>query len=188
VSPRGPFRRWLPTPESLRARRSLRWLGPLLDRAWLWQFNRRRVAAGIGIGVFFGFLVPVLQIALSAVAALLLRANLPVAVVSTLVSNPLTYAPIFVAAYRVGKLLLGEAADEAEAAVLEAQAAQIEILADGWWEKFASIGKPLVVGLSVFAVIGGLAAYLGTLLVWRIAVVVRRKRRRNGAAGAARGR
>ena len=174
---RSRFRRWLPTRESLLQRRSLRWLGPLLTRAWLWQFNRRRVAAGIGIGVFFGFLIPVLQIALSAVFALLLRANLPAAVVSTLVSNPFTYAPIFIAAYRVGQMLLGEAPDEAQAAALGAQAGQLDMLADSWWERFAAVGKPLMLGLSVFAVIGGITAYAGTLLLWRITVVLKRRRR-----------
>src|SRR3990172_7236576 len=102
------LRRLLPSRDALRANRSLRWLGPLLDRAWLWQFSRRRVAAGVGIGVFFGFMIPVLQIPFAAMFALILRANLPAAAVSTLVSNPLTYAPIVVAAYRVGKALLGE--------------------------------------------------------------------------------
>ncbi len=177
---RSGLRRWLPTRESLLQRRSLRWLGPLLTRAWLWQFNRRRVAAGIGIGVFFGFLIPVLQIALSAVFALLLRANLPAAVVSTLVSNPFTYAPIFIAAYQLGQVLLGEVPDEAQAAALGAQAEQLDMLADSWWERFAAIGKPLMLGLSVFAVIGGVSAYAGTLLLWRIAVVLKRRRRTRG--------
>lgn len=172
------LRRWLPSRDALRAKRSLRWLGPLLERAWLWQFNRRRVAAGIGIGVFFGLLIPVLQIAFAAVFSLILRANLPAAVVSTLVSNPFTYAPIFVAAYRLGKVLLGEPASEAEAAAIEAGAVQFEVLAESWWDRFAAIGKPIMLGLAIFAVVGGLAAYGATLLVWRLAVVSRRRRRR----------
>ncbi len=89
------FQRWLPTEDKLKSSRSLRWLGPLLNRPWLWHFNRKSVAAGVGIGVFFGFLIPVLQIAFSAIVAIVLRANLPVAAISTLVSNPFTYAPIF---------------------------------------------------------------------------------------------
>lgn len=172
------LRRWLPSRDALRRKRSLRWLGPLLERAWLWQFNRRRVAAGIGIGVFFGLLIPVLQIAFAAMFSLLLRANLPAAVLSTLVSNPFTYAPLFVAAYRVGKFLLGEPADEAQAAALEAGAEHLEMLAETWWEKFAAIGKPTMLGLAIFAVIGGLLAYAGTLLLWRLAVLARRRRGR----------
>jgi hypothetical protein len=85
------LRRLLPSEEMLRTHRSLRWLGPLLRRPWLWHISRRRVATGAAIGVFFGFVFPVLQIALAAMAAVVLRANLPAAAVSTLVSNPMTW-------------------------------------------------------------------------------------------------
>jgi len=172
------LRRLLPSRDALRANRSLRWLGPLLDRAWLWQFSRRRVAAGVGIGVFFGFMIPVLQIPFAAMFALILRANLPAAAVSTLVSNPLTYAPIAVAAYRVGKALLGEPADDVQAAAIEAGTEQPEVQVHGWWRSFAAVGKPIVLGLATFAVIGALSAYAATLLIWRLAVMLRSRRRR----------
>jgi uncharacterized protein (DUF2062 family) len=58
--------------------------------------------------VFFGLLIPVLQILFAALFAVFLRANLPIAAAATLVSNPLTYAPLYVAAYRVGTNLIGE--------------------------------------------------------------------------------
>jgi len=45
----------IPTEQTLTAHPSLRWMRPLLRRPWLWQLNRRRVALGAGIGVFFGF-------------------------------------------------------------------------------------------------------------------------------------
>ncbi len=112
------LQRWIPRPETLRANPSLRWLGPLLERPWLWQLSRRRVAAGAAIGVFFGFLIPVAQIVLAAGAAILLRANLPVAAVSTLVTNPFTFAPVYVAAYHAGSAVLGETPDEKAAAAL----------------------------------------------------------------------
>ncbi|MBI1942714.1 MAG: DUF2062 domain-containing protein [Betaproteobacteria bacterium] len=184
--PRQFIRRFLPSAEALRAKRSLRWLGPLLARPWLWHFSRRSVAAGVGIGVFFGFMIPILQIAFAAVFALVLRANLPVAAVSTLVSNPLTYAPIAVAAYRVGAALLGEPADESNAAAIEAGAEQAEVLAQSAWQRFAAIGKPLMLGLATFAVAGGASAYVATLLLWRLAVLwrlrLRRSRRGRGNA------
>ena len=179
--PRKRFGRLLPAPETLRSKRSLRWLGPLLHRPWLWQLNRRSVAAGVGIGVFFGFLIPILQIAFAAAFAVVLRANLPVAAVSTLVSNPLTYAPIFVAAYRVGAALMGETASEADAAVIKEEvreASATEVIEPRWWERFAGVGKQVLLGLAVFAVVGGAAGYFGTLLVWRVAVLARLRRRR----------
>lgn len=173
------FHRLVPTEEALRANRTLRWLGPLLHRPWLWQFNRGTVAAGIGIGVFFGFLIPVLQIAFAAGFAVLLRANLPVAAASTLVSNPFTYAPIGVAAYQVGSALLGDPATPVEVnAVAERVNEEVEAakpIEPRWLERVADVGKPVMLGLAVFAVVGGVGAFIATHLVWSIVLAVRRR-------------
>jgi len=172
------LRRWLPSPETVQKHRSLRWLGPLLRRPWLWQVNRRRIAAGVAIGVFFGFIAPVLQIAFSAVFALILRANLPVAVVSTLVSNPFTYAPIAVLAYRTGAAVLGEHVDESHSAALEADVKEGSIDKRTWAQRLAAIGKPLMVGLSIFAVTGGFVGWLLVHLLWGLGTLLRVRRRR----------
>ena len=65
---------------------------------------------GVAVGVFFGLLLPVAQIPVSAAVAVLLRANLPMAVASTLVTNPVTFGPVYYGAYRLGKALLGASA------------------------------------------------------------------------------
>jgi len=172
------IRKWIPSPEQLRANRSLRWLGPLLERPWLWQINRRRIAAGVGIGVFFGFLTPILQIAFAAVFALLLRANLPVAAVATLVSNPVTYAPIFVSAYHVGAWMLGEPVSAAQIAAIEGGTMYDAAQPLTWLERFSAIGKPFMLGLAIFAIIGATVAYFGTLLLWRLGTLIRMRKRR----------
>ncbi len=74
----------------------------MFSRPGLWRLDRRSVAAGAAAGVFFGFLIPIAQIPLAAWAAWLLRGNLPVAVVTTLVSNPFTYVPIYWLAHEMG--------------------------------------------------------------------------------------
>jgi uncharacterized protein (DUF2062 family) len=171
------IRRWTPTEETLRAHPSLRWAGPLLRRPWLWHLSRRRVALGAGIGVFFGFLIPIAQVAGAAVFAVLLRANLPVAAVATLVSNPLTYAPIAVLAYKTGSALLGDPVPpHAPDAVV--QVAQVPP-ADRhrWLHRLAAIGKPLALGLAVFAVVGGLSAWALVHVLWTLGVWLKRRRR-----------
>ncbi|HLS87018.1 MAG TPA: DUF2062 domain-containing protein [Burkholderiales bacterium] len=175
------FRRYAPSDQTLRNHRTLRWLGPLLHRPWLWHMNRRTVAMGVGIGVFFGLLIPVFQIAGAALFAIMLRANLPVAAVSTLVSNPFTYAPIGVAAYKVGKAVLGERPNPQDEQMIERSASDAtvtEVVEPGWWQRFAGIGKPVMVGLAIFAVVGGVSAYFLTSLAWRLGVVLRMRRRR----------
>lgn len=180
--------RLLPTPEALRAQRGLRWLGPLLERPWLWQFNRHTVAAGVGIGVFFGFIVPILQIACAAVFAVLLRANLPVAAASTLVSNPFTYAPIVVAAYHVGSALIGPPEGDVPAfATLGEVTSSIGTppAAKPWWKRLTGMGKQVLAGLVTFAVVGGIGSFFLTHLIWHVALRLRmsgRRRRRRVAA------
>jgi hypothetical protein len=175
------LQRWLPSPETLRANRTLRWLGPGIAHPGLWHLSRRRVAAGAAIGVFFGFLIPVAQIAFAAAAAVMMRANLPVAAVSTLVTNPFTFAPVYVAAYYTGAAVLGERVDEAA----------VEALSDGtsgpsWTERFADVGKPWIVGLVIFAVVGGASAWIAVHVLWiagvRLSRWRTRRRRRRGAS------
>jgi len=131
------------------------------------------VALGAALGVFFGFLIPVAQILASALFALVLRANLPVAAVSTLVSNPLTYGPIFVLAYRTGSMLLGTAPDPAQEAEVEKQARSPIEDPQTWGERFRAVGKPLALGLAVFAVVGGVLAWVLVNLLWLLVARLR---------------
>jgi uncharacterized protein len=172
------IKRWTPSADSVRSNKSLRWLGPLLNRPWLWQLNRRSVSLGVAIGVFFGFLVPVLQALFSAVFALVFRANLPVAIVSTLVSNPFTYAPIGILAYQVGSAVLGESTSAEHLALFEDSVEEMSVSNPSTWDQILSIGKPVFLGLAIFAVVGSISAFVVTNLSWRIVVASQRARRR----------
>lgn len=175
---------WLPQPENVRNHRWLRWLGPRLHHPRLWQLSRKGIALGLALGIFFGLLVPVAQIPLSAAAAVVLRANLPMAITSTLVTNPVTFGPVYFAAYQTGRRVLGEPAASASAQVrLSTEPALAERGDAGWqaklaasWDWLTDAGKPLVVGLAIFACVGGLVAYALTSLVW--AWHIRRSRAR----------
>jgi uncharacterized protein (DUF2062 family) len=177
------IRRRLPTEDTLRAHPGLRWLGPLLRRPWLWHLNRKRVALGAGIGVFFGFLIPVLQIAGAAAFAVLLRANLPVAAAATFVTNPLTFAPIVVLAYRTGAAILDQPVDaRAAEAIADAGPTGAEA-AVPWTEQAKRIGKPLFLGLLVFAIVGGVTTWALVHTLWTLGVLLKRRRRRRRQSG-----
>lgn len=180
------LRRYLPSPESARANRALRWLGPLLDRPWLWHLNRRSVALGVAVGLFFGLLIPVAQILFAGAAAVMVRANLPVAVLSTLITNPFTFAPTYLLAYQLGAMVIGEPASASQIEVLAGSAVPILPFLERWLEWFGGIGRPLIAGLAIFAVVGALVGYLGVHLTWRIAVLLR-MRKRPRASGVSRG-
>ncbi|MCK9260488.1 MAG: DUF2062 domain-containing protein [Azoarcus sp.] len=171
------LKRILPTHDSIKKSRLLRWLGPRIHDPSLWHINRRAVARGVAIGAFFGLMVPVAQIPAAAVASLFLRGNLWIAAVSTLVSNPFTYAPIYYFAYRLGASLIGaplphHAADLSHDAVSQAWINQIADL----WIWLSGIGQPLVLGMLLMALGGATIGYWGARLFWRYKVISKRRR------------
>lgn len=175
------FKRLLPEPEQLAGNRWLRWLGPRMFHPRLWHISRRGVALGVAIGVFFGFLIPIAQIPFSAAAAVALRANLPTAVASTLVTNPVTFPPVYYAAWKVGGAILGEAPP----AALDKTEVAPEL--GGWsatWQFVSGVGRPLVLGLALFAVAFGIGIYLLISVGWALRV---RWRRRSRLVGRSRG-
>lgn len=160
------IRRWLPPPEALRRSRALRWLGPLRDRPWLWAANRRGVAAGLGIGLFFAFLLPIGQSLAAGAIAIGLRANLPIAVAATFVSNPFTTPAIIAGAYHLGALALG--AEPAAPA-----GTGLAVL-----ERASSLGVPLLAGLGMLAAVASVAGFLFVQAAWGIPPLLRLLRRR----------
>lgn len=169
------IKRYLPTRESLKQNRLLRWLGPRIHDPLLWHVNRNSVARGVAIGVFFGFLVPVAQIPAAAVVALAVRANLWVTALATLVSNPFTYGPIYILAYRIGASILPPVTSERALPDDHAVTAlQWIVEAINW---LTGIGRPLVLGMLIMAVVGAIVGYFGVLGVWRINVLIKRRRK-----------
>ncbi|WP_374692056.1 DUF2062 domain-containing protein [Accumulibacter sp.] len=167
--------RLVPTRERLASNRWLRWLGPLLLDPQLWRWSREGVARGVSIGVFFGFLVPVAQIPLAVVTAIALRACVPAAVTSTFVTNPVTFAPVYYAAYRLGLWITADPAAAPEQPAAGASAAE-----PGLWQSLGDIGWPLFVGLTITATAAALCCHLTIHLAWRW---LERRRRRPDAPG-----
>lgn len=175
------LRQLLPSVEALRANRWLRWLGPALDHPKLWHFSRHGLALGMALGFFFGLLIPLAQIPLSAAAAVALRANVPAAVASTLVTNPVTFGPIYYAAWQVGSAILGEPADTAPPSQVTA-AEEEEPVDESWWRtttrRILGVGKPLLLGLAIMATAIGVATYFAVSAAWKLSVLWKRHRRR----------
>jgi len=97
------------------------------------------------------------------------------------VSNPFTYVPIGVLAHKTGAALLGQPTDAAAALAqtqaLVEQAENRAIDPRSRSEKLLGIGKPLMLGLAVFAVVGGIVTWITVNVAW-IALVAWRRRRR----------
>lgn len=176
--------RFWPTTDEVRNSRVVRWMGPAVQHPRLWHLSRRGVALGIAIGVFMGVLLPIAQIPFAAVLAVAFRANITMAVGSTLITNPFTFAPVYYLAYRIGAALVGNGAP----GLLEAELDVPPEAVTSWFvhaaEKMAALGKPLIVGVAVLATVGGVVAYMVVMIVWRWRVLAKlRQRRRVRASG-----
>ena len=169
------LRRHIPSREQIHNNPRLAWLGPWLKEPKLWHWSRRGVAMGVALGVFFGLLIPVAQIPASIGAAVVMRANIPAAITSTLVSNPVTFGPIYYGAYKLGVWVTGAKKTASPKTLL----ASAEIDEDAsLWARVTALGKPLLVGLSITAVLMCLLTYGVITLVWRWRTVSKRRSRR----------
>ncbi len=182
--PRKLFRRFLPDRDAIRANRYLAWLGTWLHHPSLWHLNRDSVAGGVAIGLFAGLVPGPLQMLTAALLAVPLRKNLPVALVTTLYTNPFTIVPLYLLAYAYGRLLLGANQHPVAIEPFEWDWAHwidsTRALAD--WA--LALGTPLAVGLVALALTLAAAGYFAVQLAWRAYVIhawrARRTRRTQG--------
>lgn len=163
------IQRFLPSPAALREHKHLRWLGQWLHDTNLWHLNRTSVANATAIGLFVTFMPMPFQMVVSAVLAILIRGNLPIAIALVWLSNPLTMVPIFYVAYKLGGWLLGMPPNPVEFQ------ASIEWL----MHEFNSVGKPFLVGSVALGALSSIAGYWLTHLLWRLHIIRYIKSRRN---------
>ena len=117
----------------------------------------------------------------AALIAIPLRVNLPVALITTLYTNPFTIGPLYLLAYRIGRLFVGNSAKVTPAPTLDwARFGE-------WLEAFLqwtlSLGKPLAIGLVVLAVSLALLGYLAAQAAWRAHVILAWRKRRLRRSG-----
>jgi uncharacterized protein (DUF2062 family) len=96
----------MPTREGMERNKYMRPIAGRVLRSELWRFTRRSVPRGVALGMLAAFLIPVGQIFVAAFFALPVRANVPVAALSTFITNPFTYPFWIVIANRVGDFVL----------------------------------------------------------------------------------
>lgn len=174
------FRKFLPDHDTIRQNRYIARFGPRLQYHNLWQLHRHSVAGGVAVGLFSG-LIPgsnPVQFTAGAILAIAFRVNLPIAVLMTLYSNPFTIVPLYYLAFKLGQLVLlsGGGALPPRAFSLEGKGFTEWLPAALEW--LASVGKPLVIGLPLLAILLAVTGYLVTDWSWRLYVRCAWQRRR----------
>ncbi|MFC1567739.1 DUF2062 domain-containing protein [Pseudomonadota bacterium] len=161
MSPRQLLKRFMPDHKTIREHKHLQCFGTLLHNPALWHMNRHSVAKGFAVGLFFAWVPVPFQMVLGAGGAILFHANLPLSVVLVWLTNPLTMAPMFYGAYKLGALLLGE----------ELQHFDMELSFEWIQHEMALIWEPFLLGCFVLGIVSALLGYFGIQISWRVMVM-----------------
>ena len=151
----------MPDHRTMREHPHLQRFGQRLAEPKLWHLNRRSIAFGLAIGLFIGFMPILGQMFVAAALAIIIRVNLPIAVMAVWITNPITMGPIYFIAYQMG------------AAVLAMPVVEHTFTMSLEWfmNEFIAIWQPLILGSFI---LGTAAAILGVLFVricWRVIVI-----------------
>lgn len=164
------LKRYLPDPKALANHRWLAIFGNSLLHPRLWHINRHSVAGGVAVGLFCGLIPGPLQMLGAALCCVVLRVNLPLALVTTLYTNPLTIVPLYLVAFGLGEWLLG---DGGHRFTPPPEMEGMDLV--GWFHALihwaGGLGTTLGIGLIVLASLLAVLGYFVVLSTWRIYLI-----------------
>lgn len=169
------IKKYLPDPEKLRQYRLFSLLGTTLLHPALWHLNRRSAAGGVAVGLFCGLIPGPLQMLGALLACLVFHVNLPLAVLCTFYTNPLTIIPLYLVAFQIGRWVLGNGSQFVPPPPFDWQ--EIGASFEQYLSWMAGLGKPLALGLPLLAVGLAIAGYVIVTLLWRLHLVREIKKR-----------
>lgn len=164
------MRRWLrsilPDHQVVRSHRGLSRFETTLLHPRLWHLNRRSVRGAVAVGLFCGLIPGPLQMISAALGALALRVNLPLALLTTLYTNPLTIVPLYFVAHLLGRWLMGGGTAFVSPPELAESEGVLDWAGDllGWLE---ALGRPLLIGLPLLALLLAAVGFVAVDLLWR---------------------
>ncbi len=176
--PRKYFRKYLPDHASIRRHKHLRLFQPLLKHPNLWHLNRHSVAGGVAAGLFGGLIPGPLQMLAAAILAIVFRVNLPVAVVTTLYTNPLTWGPLILAAYAIGRWVTGGSGMPATSLEFDWGSQNWMEFLPAFWNWFSGLGETFLLGNLILASSLAILGYFAVHFAWWLHIQSYLRRRR----------
>jgi uncharacterized protein (DUF2062 family) len=170
MSPKQKLQRYFSNRDAILNSRVGGWLGAHLHDPEIWHFGRRAVAGAVGIGFFLAFVPLPMHMVMAVLLALVCRVNLPVAVAAVWIANPVTVAPMFIFALKVGGLVTHHEIDFG--------ALHFDATWDNVRDVFAQLWLPLVVGCLLCGAAAGALGNAAVRGLWRLHLLRRLKQRR----------
>jgi uncharacterized protein (DUF2062 family) len=119
------------------------------------SINRKSISKGALVGLFWGFIPMPMQMAAVMLTTPFIRFNVPLAISTVWLSNPLTMPPMYYMEYLTGNLILGrEGIDD------------IELTMEWFSEHFDDILIPLYTGTVFYSIVVSSLIYLLINRLW----------------------
>ena len=154
------IKRFFPKLDAVKEEKILKIFGPAVLQPNLWHINKKSVSRGFAIGAFCAFLPIPGQMILAAFLSITFAANIPISLVLTWITNPITFAPIFYFAYKVGKIIFDGRI------TYDVDEKEIDILSN-----IMHIWEPLLLGSIILSITGSIVAYIIIRVYWRYYVI-----------------
>ena len=166
--PRRLFRKITPRHETVRTHWALRPFARFFGDPRLWSLQRRTVTPAFGAGLAICFVPLPIHIPIAAMTAIFCRIHIPTIMLTLILSNPLTWGPMYYLAYKVGVIVMRA----------PPIAMKFEMSWDWVQHGLGPMWKPFLVGCGLTGAVFGLLGFALLDVLWRYNV---RKRYRERA-------
>ena len=153
------IKRIFPKMDTIKNEKILKIFGPLVFQPNLWHINKKSVSRGFAIGFFCAFIPLPGQMIIAAFLSIALSANIPIAIIITWITNPMTFAPIFYITYKIGLFILNIQSS------IDISTLNLNILSS-----LKLIWKPLLVGSFILSGISSVISYFIVIIFWKFSV------------------
>ena len=167
------FKRYLPAKHKIQQHRHLHLFGDRLHDPNIWHLTRHSAAGGTAVGLFCAFIPFPIQTLSAAAMALVFRVNLPLAVVFSLASNPITIPPLFILAYKTGAVILNVPEQQ-----VTFNQISFDFSMDWFGNTLITIWEPLLLGCLILGGISAAIGYALMRLLWRFVLLHKWGKRR----------
>ena len=117
--------------------------------------TRRAITRGLLVGFFWGFIPMPMQMGGVILTTPLFKFNVPIALATVWLSNPITYPFMFYMEYLTGNFLLGRKGLE-----------HVELTMDWFSKHWSEIATSMYVGAAFYATVGSYLIYLLVNWLW----------------------
>ncbi len=167
------LQRYIPRRKYVQEHKHLRHFGDWLHNPNIWHLTRRSSSGGVATGLFWAMMPIPGQTIAAAATAIFLRLNLPLSIIFVWVTNPITIAPIYYLAYKLGSVLLDEPIQED----------MFQFSIQWMTETFVHSWQPLMAGCLLLGVFSAAIGSVAIRLLWRVLSLRKWNQRRSNRTG-----